>query len=324
MEVVRGFEHVKHESGTAVTVGSFDGLHLGHQRILQAMREHNDGAVTVMTFDPHPQTVVHPFSDLPPLLTTFDERIELFRKFGVDKLIIVHFDEDFAEISADYFVEYILVEHIGISSIFVGPQHGFGAGRRGGVKMLNRIGKQLGFEVKVVQPVVRDGVFVSSSRIRNCLKEGDAYAALRYMGHPFYIIGEVVSGDKRGKELGFPTANLKLPQNMKLSPPAGVYASITEIDRMRFPSVCHIGARPTFKGATASIETHIIGFNGDIYGKRIKVGLIEKLREVRSFSSPDELVEQITRDRDQASISLIEKGFGALSKFEERRFGKFK
>lgn len=322
MEIIHGLENVKCTPDASVTVGSFDGLHLGHQRILKRMCESSKHPVTVITFDPHPQVVIQPFSDLPPLLTSFDERVELFEKSGVDRLIIIHFDKNFAKTTANDFIRRILVKKVGISRIFVGPKHGFGAGRRGGVEVLTKMGKESGFEVEVVPPVVRDGAFVSSSLIRRCLLDGDALYAWRFSGHPFFLIGKVIKGDKRGAELGFPTANLKLENKRKLLPKAGVYATITEFDSTRLPSVSHIGERPTFPGAKPSVETHIFDFSGDIYGKEIKVGLIERIRGVESFDSPDKLVEQIRRDIEKAEISLTEKGYGRHSAFTDRIFGK--
>ncbi|MCF7810783.1 riboflavin biosynthesis protein RibF, partial [bacterium] len=266
MEVIRGLDNLKCTPNAAVTVGSFDGLHLGHQRILKRMCESPKRPVTVVTFEPHPQVVVQPFKDLPLLLTSFEERIELFEKFSVDRLIIINFDEKFAKISATDFIRRILVKRVGVAQIFVGPKHGFGAGRKGDVVILRRIGKESGFEVSVVPPVVREGDYVSSSRIRRCLSNGDALSAWRFAGHPFFIIGKVIEGERRGVELGLPTANLKPDNERKLIPKVGVYATITEFDGMRLPSVSHIGGRPTFPGSEPSIETHIIGFNEDIYG----------------------------------------------------------
>ncbi|MDP8237712.1 MAG: bifunctional riboflavin kinase/FAD synthetase [Candidatus Hatepunaea meridiana] len=321
MEVIRGLENVRREPGASLTVGSFDGVHLGHQRILHQMRNSGHKPLTVLTFDPHPQTVVRSYGDPPPKLTTFEERINLFAELGVDRLIVARFDTDFAKITPEDFVGQILIEQVGLSRIFVGPRHGFGAGRKGNSSMLMELGKKLGFEVEVVPPVIRDGKFVSSSRIRKCLDAGDALSAWRFMGRPFYLFGDVVKGDERGNKLGFPTANLKLESPAKLSPKPGVYASLTEVNGCRWLSVSHFGSRPTFKEAESSIETHIIGFNNDIYGKRISIGLIEMLREVKSFNSSDALVAQIKIDRNEAIVKLTERGFSPYTGFQDRRIG---
>ena len=321
MEVVRGLENAKLEQDTSLTVGSFDGVHLGHQRILRRMQASVHTPATVITFDPHPQVVVRSHGDPPPQIMTFEERIDSFEKLGLDRLIIARFDADFARISADDFIENILIKRIGISKIFVGPRHGFGAGRRGDIHTLNRLSEKFGFAVEVVPPVIRGGGFVSSSRIRKCIQSGDVLSALHFLGKPFYLRGKVIVGDRRGVQLGFPTANIERGENVKISPSPGVYASITEINGVRFPSVSHIGARPTIEGAAPSIETHIIGFNDDIYGDFISIGLIALVRGVIRFDSLKKLSTQIERDRDRAIEILTEKGFGQRSRFPDRRFG---
>ncbi|NQT35532.1 bifunctional riboflavin kinase/FAD synthetase [bacterium] len=322
MEVIRGLENVKTETDSAVTVGSFDGMHLGHRRILRRMKECNHNSLTVITFDPHPRLIVEPYGEPPPLLTTFKERIRLFEELGVDRLIIIRFDEEFARITAEDFVKTILLDKIGMSHIFIGPRHGFGAGREGNATKLIDMAKQLGFDVVVVPPVIRNGKFVSSSRIRKCLLNGDVLSSFRFMSRPFYLTGKVVVGEKRGKELGFPTANLKLDKNGKLTPKSGVFASVAEVNGERFPSVTHYGTRPTFQSADPVMETHIIDFSADVYGKTIAVGLVEQLRSVELFDSPKKLTTQISLDRSNAYVRLIEKGFGPHSSIPERRFGR--
>jgi len=321
MEIIRGLENVSLTPDAAVTVGSFDGVHLGHRRILQRMRTCGLRPLTVITFDPHPQMVVRTYGEPPPQLTTFEERIGLFEKLGVDRLVVARFDEEFARISAVDFVERVLLEKVGMSRMFVGPRHGFGEGRRGNVEMLAGLGQKHGFGVEVVPPVIREGRFVSSSRIRKCLLAGDALSAFRFLERPYYLFGEVIAGDNRGHQLGFPTANIKSSDLFKLIPQPGVYATITEQNGVRWPSVSHFGVRPTFKTAQPSMETHIIGYNGEIYGEQITIGLIEKLRGTLAFNSPEELAAQIICDKTEASIRLIERGFGQYSRFEERRLG---
>ena len=322
MEIIRGHENVKLEADAAVTVGSFDGVHLGHQRILRRMREYNHRSLTLITFDPHPKLIVQPYGEPPPLLTTFKERIRLFEELGVDRLVIIRFDEDFARTTAEDFVKQILLDKIGLSRIFIGPRHGFGAGREGNAAKLIAMAKQLGFEVEVVPPVIRDGKFVSSSRIRKCLLGGDVLSSFHFMNRPFYLTGKVVIGEKRGKKLGFPTANLKLESNGKITPKPGVFASVTEVNGERLPSVTHFGTRPTFQSADPIMETHIIDFSADVYGETIAVGLVEQLRSVELFDSPEKLTAQISHDRSNAYTRLIEKGFGPHSSIPERRFGR--
>ncbi len=322
MEVVNGLENVTREPGAAVTVGSFDGVHLGHQRILRRMREYGHKPLTVMTFDPHPQMVVRPYGDPPPQLTTFEERRMLFEKLGVDRLVIVHFDAAFAGISAREFIEQVLLRKVGMSRMFIGPTHGFGAGRLGNADMLSDMADKNGFDVEIIPPVVRGGRYVSSSRIRKCLQAGDSYSAMHFLGRPYYLRGEVISGEGRGRRLGFPTANLDPGRLPKLFPAPGVYASVTEVDGRRFPSVTHFGNRPTFADTRPSLETYIFGFDVDIHGDHIAVGLIERLRGVKSFETPAQLTDQLRRDGDAAMIKIIERGFGNHAGFPERLLGE--
>ncbi len=322
MEVIRGLEGVRKRQSALVTVGSFDGVHLGHQRILRRMRSSGDGSVTIMTFDPHPQSVVRPDAAAPPLLTTFEERIDLFRTLGVDRLVVTRFDRQFARTAPEEFIRRMLVGILGMSCIFIGPHHGFGEGRRGDAELLRKMGRQLGYEVEIVPPVTRDNGFVSSSRIRRQLLEGDARAAWHCLGRPFYVLGRVVPGDGRGRALGFPTANLKVEESAKLMPPPGVYATVTEVDGNRWPSVSHFGERPTFPKAEPSVESHIIGFKGEIEGREVKVGLVDRLRAPAAFDSPKLLVRQMTQDRSEAVKRLSELGFGDNARFRSRRFGR--
>jgi len=322
LEVVNGLEDIKREPDASLTVGSFDGVHLGHRRILMRMHDYGHRPLTVMTFDPHPQAVVRPYGDPPPQLTTFEDRKRLFEELGVDRLVIIRFDTEFAGISARDFIDHILLEKVGMSRIFIGPTHGFGSGRRGNAGMLAEMAAADGFDVEIVPPVVRKGRYVSSSRIRKCLQAGDSRSAMHFLGRPYYIRGDVVPGDGRGQALGFPTANLKPDNSSMLMPPPGVYATITEVDGKRLPSVSHFGDRPTFTGAESSVETHIFDFEDDIYEKWISIGLVEMLREIKSFDSPAELSAQIIRDAEDAKVKLIESGFGPYSWFPERRFGK--
>ena len=320
MEIIHGLENVSCKSGAALTVGSFDGVHLGHQRILARMRESELRPVTVMTFEPHPQTILRQYGEPPPQLTTSEERAEILEELGVDRLIIARFTPEFATLPAEIFIESILLQQVGMARVFVGPTHGFGSGRRGDTRMLEEMGDRLGFGVEVVAPVVREGKPVSSSRIRKCLLAGEAQSAFHFMARPYFMPGMVVSGDGRGKAIGFPTANIKLDA-AKLIPLPGIYATLTRFGDVYHPSVSHIGERPTFAGAEPSVETHIIGFTGEIYGSTIAVGLIDRIRDVKRFGSPTELAAQIAGDVEQAMIRLIASGFGAVAQLPNRRFG---
>lgn len=318
MEIVRGLENVTRCAGASVTVGSFDGLHLGHQRILRMMRHSGCRPVTVVTFEPHPQEVLKSAAP-PPLLTTFDERAQMFAELGVDRLVVVKFDRTFAALSAEDFVGEILLGKVGMSLIFVGPKHGFGAGRRGNPELLEQLSMRWRFRVVVVPPVVRDGDFVSSSRIRKLLLAGNVHDAMRYLGRPFTVTGVVVAGDGRGTTLGFPTANLEIADAKRLRVPAGIYATVAELNGRRYPSVSHFGPRPTFPEAKPAVESHIVGVNQSLYGANLRLGLVDRLRDVEAFASPRDLVEQMLRDREQAQERLRRLGFGPQARLRSKR-----
>lgn len=321
MEIIHGLENVSREPETTLSVGSFDGLHLGHQRIIKRMHS-TGGPVTVLTFDPHPQSVVRPDSKAPPLLTSFDERVVLFEKLGVEKLIITKFDKKFARFSPEEFVKKVLIDTIGIAHIFVGPHHGFGHGRKGNTDLLRELGQKLGFKVEVVDAVMRFNEIISSSRIRKALMAADALIAWRCLGRPFYLRGTVIKGDGRGQKFGFPTANLRIDQPGKLIPPTGVYCTVTEINGVRYPSVSHFGERPTFKNAATAIETHVIGYSDDMYGKQVDLGMIDRLRDVVAFTSAQDLVRQLLIDRASAKRRLAELGFSDDARMRIQRYGK--
>jgi riboflavin kinase / FMN adenylyltransferase len=322
MEVINGLDSVPSGSHSSLTVGSFDGLHLGHQRILRLMRASSDGLVTVLTFEPHPQSIVRPDVPPPPQLTTRNERVALFNSHGVDRLIFARFDRNFANLSAEEYVSRILVEKLDIAAIFIGPNHRFGKSRLGDADLLKRLGLSIGFQVNVVQPIIRHGEIASSSRIRKRLLAGDARIGLEYLSRPYYITNEVIYGEGRGRKLGFPTANFGGIEDGKLEPPPGIYASITELDGLRWPSVSHFGPRPTFTEILPAIETHIIGFDDNIYGKTIRVGLVEKLRDTVAFGSVSELIEQMELDRGRASEQIAAAGFKHGARLKSRRLGK--
>lgn len=324
MDVIHGIESVKREPNAQVTVGSFDGLHLGHQRIFRMMRQAQSGPVTVVTFQPHPQSVVRPDKQAPPLLTTFEERLKLFGKLGIHRLIVIPFDEEFGKITAEQFVEDILFERVGMERIFTGPKHNFGSGGKGDNELLSTLGKKCGFEAVVVPQVTRWGDKISSHRTRQILLDGDPLSGWRFLGRPYYVIGKVGRGDGRGQKIGFPTANLFEIDEAKLRPPSGIYATITEVSGFRFSSVSHFGDRPTFPGASASVESHIIHFTKDVYGEDIKIGLIDKLRDVKAFMSVAELVDQMKEDRTDALQRLAELGFAKDARLRQQRYGAIK
>ncbi|MBM3326648.1 MAG: riboflavin biosynthesis protein RibF [Calditrichaeota bacterium] len=319
MEIIHGLENVPRNPAALVTVGSFDGVHRGHQRILRQMRKSGAGPVTLLTFEPHPQSVVHPEIPPPPILTSFEERVALFENYGVDVLILAKFDVNFAQMTAADFVGEALYKSVGMSRIYVGPNHHFGHSRAGDVHLLQEIAHRLGFKVEVVEPIISRGAAISSSRIRKALTGGDARQAFNWLGRPYYLIGKVTRGAGRGKRLGFPTANQIISDPLKLAPPAGIYASVTEWDGDRWPSVTHIGPRPTYQEEDWTVETHIIGFDEDIYGRTIRVGLCQKLRNIIHYDSEKCLIAHIRLDCLSSMQTLTEAGFSPLARWFNRR-----
>ncbi len=288
--------------GTVATVGTFDGVHRGHWAVLEEIgrrAEGSDRRSALITFHPHPLSVVRPDS-APQLLTTPDEKKEILAESSLDYAVFVPFTEALRQYSPRRFVEEILVGRIGVDELVIGYDHGFGRGRSGDVSTLVDIGAELGFKVDVVPPVDLDAAPISSTRIRTAVAAGDMGAAGDGLGRPYSLVGFVVRGDGRGRTLGFPTANLEVRDPSKLVPPPGIYAVWGVLRHGRVAGALHIGPRPTFPGATPTIELHLMDYEGDLYGERIRVDFVEHLRPVLPFDSVTALVEQMKADVAQA------------------------
>ncbi len=292
--------------GTVITVGTFDGVHRGHWAVLREIgrRARDSGRRSVLvTFHPHPLKIIRP-DNAPLLLTTPAEKKEILAETGLDYAVFLSFNRILAAYSPQRFVEEILVGRLGVRELVIGFDHGFGKGRSGDVETLRRIGNALDFAVDVVSPIKAGETPVSSTRIRKALQEGRVEEAREGLGRPYCIRGLVVRGDGRGRELGFPTANLFVPVNGKLIPPPGVYAVRGCLKRGVFDGAIHIGPRPTFTGSQLTIELHLLDFDGDIYGEEVRVEFIRHLREVRPFASASALVEQLRFDVEAARATL--------------------
>lgn len=277
--------------GAVLTVGTFDGVHRGHREVLDEIvrRAERSGRRSVLvTFHPHPLRIVRPES-APALLTTPAEKRELLAQTGLEYAVFLPFTDALRRYPARRFVEEILLDRLGMSELVVGYDHGFGRGREGDVETMREIGAEAGFEVDVVEAVEDGPAAVSSSRIREALAAGDVRGAARGLGRPYSISGSVVRGDRRGRELGFPTANLSVPDPTKLIPRDGIYAVRAVVRGASHPSLLHLGPRPTFVEAAPTLEAHLLDWSGDLYGMHLQVEFVERLRDIQAFGSAEEL-----------------------------------
>jgi riboflavin kinase/FMN adenylyltransferase len=285
-----------------LTLGVFDGLHLGHQLIMRTVVERAravNAIPTVITFDPHPRAVLHPES-APPLLQTFDQKIEAFGVLGIEQTIVVRFTEEFASIRANDFLREVVKERLQAREVYLGKGFAFGHNREGNIELLKRMGSELGFVAGEVPEVSLHGRRVSSSKIRELLACGQVNLARRMLGRPYGVEGRVERGAERGHQLGFPTANLH-PQN-RVIPRNGVYVTGTLIEDQWRRSVTNVGLRPTFGDAMEpSVETYVMNWDGDLYGDVIRVRFLYRLRDERKFGSIGELKTQIERDAARAN-----------------------
>ncbi|MBF0463817.1 MAG: bifunctional riboflavin kinase/FAD synthetase [Nitrospirae bacterium] len=306
MEVIRGLDNlIEKYPVPVVTLGNFDGVHTGHRRILERVRESaqkSNGTSIVITFEPHPLKIVNPQKGI-KILTPFDIKAELIEKAGMDVLLCIEFNKRFSSTEPDFFVENVLVGKLNASHVIVGHNYRFGKGKKGTTESLRRRGKKYGFTFQVVRNVKRDSVVISSSVIRHHLIKGDMAHANCYLGRPYFIQSEIITGTGRGKSiLHIPTANLSLPD--ELVPRCGVYAVKVQIDGHLYDGAANIGSNPTFGENPTSYEVHAFGYEGNAVGKTVRVHFIERLRDERVFPSPDALREQIMTDFKRASEIL--------------------
>jgi riboflavin kinase/FMN adenylyltransferase len=309
MRLFHGTDNAEIARPTVVTLGVFDGLHLGHQLIVRTVveRARQCGAVpTVVTFDPHPRAVLHPES-APPLLQTVDQKIEALGVLGVEQTIVVRFTPEFARVRATEFLRDVVQERLQAREVYLGRGFAFGHEREGNIELLRRVSADLGFHADEVPEVCLRGRRISSSRIRALLAEGRVNLARRMLGRPYGVEGRVVRGASRGAGLGFPTANLH-PQN-RVIPRVGVYVTATLIDGAWRRSVTNVGVRPTFeRDAEASVETYVLGWRGDLYGDMVRVRFLSRLRAERKFGSVEELKRQIDADVSRAEAFFSRRG----------------
>ncbi len=312
MELFENIDQISSPFNRAVvTIGNFDGVHKGHQALMHQVIEKADeigGTSVAITFEPHPLRALGLAS--PPLITRHDQKFELIEQTGIDVLICIPFTKEFAAIPARNFVTDILIEKIGMKAIIIGPDYSFGKGRTGNVGLLQDMGKSLGFEA-IISSWINDAnggtERISSTRIRELVMDGHVQQAVKYLGRYYQIRGKVIKGRKRGgSQLGFPTANIKLHD--ELCPKLGVYAVTVETIKGNFPGVANIGFSPTFGDHMFTIEVHILDFDHDIYGSRIRINMVARLRDEKKFSNIQELAGQIRQDIETAKEILKKNG----------------
>ena len=306
---MQGARHVDPPmAGSVITLGAFDGVHRGHQALIDRAVAHGRrlGVPAVgYTFHPHPAVTLAP-ARAPALLLAVEERTRLMRAHGLDHVIVERFDADFAQVTADAFVADYLVAPLAPKAIVVGFNFAYGKDRGGNLDHLRAAGERFGFEVDVVDAVRIGGEVVSSTRVRGCLREGDVAGARRLLGRAPFVTGRVVKGDQRGRTIGFPTANVA--PEAELIPKAGVYATWVTLDGEAAPrpSVTNIGRRPTFDGQTVTVESFLLDFDGDLYGRRLEVALVARLRDERRFDGVEALKAQLAQDVEAARAALAE------------------
>ena len=306
MKIYRGFDDpaLKRRDRSAA-IGIFDGVHLGHQQILKKLvadAKRARRASLVITFDPHPAKVLHPAAQHPPILMSLAHRLRLFEKLGVTETLVVRFDRKFSGIAHETFVSELLVGRCGVRSLTVGYDFRFGHQGLGTLEYLSRAAKSFGFRLSVVGALKQGGRVISSTEIRRRIVRGQLKDAARMLGRPVSVYGDVVKGKGRGKKLGFPTANIN-PHHETL-PPSGVYAVRGFLGGRRLAGVLHLGARPTFAERDRSVEVHFFNLHSDLYGREIELEFIHKLRNIKHFKGPEQLIRAIESDIRRAK-SLV-------------------
>ena len=307
MKIFHEFSEIEKNDNTFITIGSFDGIHLGHREIINRINEksaQNGGRSFLITFDPHPRSVLSKNPDL-KILTTLREKSILLEDLGIQNLLVIKFTKEFSQISADDFVLNYIMKFIGLQEIVIGHDHHFGKGRSGNETTLKKLGKENNFDVSSVDAYKLNNKIISSSEIRNSLINGNIKLTNTYLGRYYSFSGYVIEGDKRGRELGFPTANLKLEDEQKFLPALGVYAVEFIVDSNKYFGLLSVGKRPTFYEDGKIIpEVYIYDFNKNIYGKFVTVNIIEMIRREIKYNSAGELIEQMNKDKELGSEIL--------------------
>lgn len=309
MKIYNNFNDYQKVANAIVTIGTFDGVHLGHQTILKDMvrvAKEIKGESVVVTFYPHPRQVLRIDDGNLRFITTQEEKIRLLENIGIDNLIIVNFTEEFSRLSSESFITDYVIKNISPVKIVVGYDHHFGNNRKGDFNLLNDLGERYNIEVQRIPAKDVENIAVSSTKIRHSLQQGDVSYANKLLGYQYAYFGKVVDGAKIGRELGYPTANVYVDREYRLIESPGVYATYIEIDKIIYKSMTYIGNKPTLdKDEKESVEVHIFDFNDDIYGKYVKIRFVKKIREEQKFKDLETLKHQIQIDEKEIRELLL-------------------
>lgn len=295
-------------NNAVVTIGTFDGVHIGHRKIISRLKELasvSGGETVILTFFPHPRMILHPEDENIKLITTIAEKAELLEQLGIDHLIITPFSRDFSNQSAEEYIRDVLVKKIGTKTIVIGYDHRFGKDRQGGLQDLLHLAHEYNFEVLEIPEQDINDVAISSTRIRTAVLDGQIHIANECLGHPFFITGNVIRGDQIGRTLGYPTANLMVEEHYKLIPSDGIYAVSVKVDGKEYDGMAYIGHRPTVNGMTRNIEVNIFDFNADIYNKQLRMEFLHFVREDIRFESLEQLTVQLGKDKKDVQALLV-------------------
>lgn len=307
MKIYHGIDDFTPLQYAVVTSGTFDGVHVGHQKIFSRLREiasRNFGETVVITYWPHPRLVLHPEDDSLKLLNTFEEKTDLLKGQGIQHLIRIPFTREFSNLTSEQFIRQILVKTIGTRKLVIGYDHHFGKNREGSFEQLKLNASRYGFEVEEIPRQEVDHVGVSSTKIRHALEVGDIETANHFLGQPYRLTGMVVAGDRIGHTLGYPTANVEIDTKYKLIPPDGIYAVTVRVGQRDFQGMLYIGYRPTLQGTRRNIEVNIFDFDENIYGETITVHLQKMLRGDKKFSDLEAMKVQLGKDKEDALAAL--------------------
>ena len=308
MRIFDNLKSYSSEKKSILTIGTFDGVHIGHNKILKRLiqdSKKNNLSSLVMTFFPHPRMILNKSHEI-KMIDTIDEKINLLEKTGLDNLIIHPFDNNFSKIRAKEFVEEVLVKKLKIKEIIIGYDHKFGKDREASVEDLKKFGKDYMFTVKEIPAQEIDSIAISSTKIRNAILNGEIEKCNKFLGRNFILTGKVVYGEGLGKKIDFPTANIEIKETYKIIPKNGVYLVKTKINSNTYFGMMNIGIRPTVGGTNKSLEIHFFNFKDNIYGKNVSIEIIKKIRDEEKFSSIDQLKIQLKKD-EQFCLKLINK-----------------